>query len=478
MESILLVSFLIILLFSLFKKLYMGLIKEDSSHVYEKTVYKVKPLNLPGIKLANDTFQKLSLSEKRVASKYIDSLIFIIKNNVKYLPQNVLNMEYSQKVISAFIWYYAVVHFFDKFSQEHSFMLLTIVLEKLDKAEIFKIEDFDLNIYKDSRWSRTMPVFIEAANKIPLVENIIILIYIEQYMESITGTKIKYIRTPTNNIEQQINCSSKRTVKKDENLDTMDKIEHLSEHWEARNVLGKFLQEKFNKHHGFRWIRVDPMSPKFDDMSFAYKNKIFSVLIDLKNNKKIELTEKEKNKFLTECIANNLIPCIFPISEIENLSLLPEESWNLYDIRTNELINPLTVATDEKILMSNYELNNMAVEIVKEYIKKEKMVIKSYCDLVGIQPQICFRDAAGELSWIYVNYSTNTLFKDETDDLNKLITRLPQFNGYIARVGLICTNQEKPYRGSGFYVKFDGIEKIHSANATLQHGDGIEINYY
>lgn len=58
---------------------------------------------------------------------------------------------------------------------------------------------------------------------------------------------------------------------------------------------------------------------------------------------------------------------------------------------------------------------------------------------------------------------------------NKLITGMPQFNGYIAQVGLACAEKDGPYRGAGFYIKFNGIEKIYSAHRDTGHGYGIEI---
>ena len=86
-------------------------------------------------------------------------------------------------------------------------------------------------------------------------------------------------------------------------LDRPDKTE---DYWEARNMTGSFLEERLKKHKGFSWIRVEPMFPKFDDMSFAYKNKIFSVLIDVGYSKNENLTTQEKDRFIKECTTHNL----------------------------------------------------------------------------------------------------------------------------------------------------------------------------
>ena len=166
----------------------------------------------------------------------------------------------------------------------------------------------------------------------------------------------------------------------------------------------------------------------------------------------------------------------------EDLQSLPTMEKNIAETYIDDLIeivhsniNPLVVATDEKVMMSDYEFNNMAVSIVKDYIRKEKMKFESYCDIIGIYPQIWFKDENDEMSWIYVIYSTNGKFSNVSKELDKLITGMPQFNGYIAQVGLACAEKDGPYRGAGFYIKFNGIEKIYSAHRDTGHGYGIEI---
>lgn len=476
----------------------------------------------PGIEKAYNTLQKLPVDEKKVMEKHINDLIFIVKNNIQSLPEDVLNLEYTKKTINAFVWYYAMCVFFKKFKQEQCYMLLTIVLDKLDKDKIIKFKDFDTRIFKDNRFS-DMPIMIEFYSKFHSHNNTIILVFIEKYMESVTGKKVRYmnqkpqeqqkqdkerknnetdedfkkivddfversrpaIRQWVEHLGEEIKETEKEKRKvasvngielsQDNDLNILDRPDKTQEYWKAREQVGSFLEERFKKYDGFRWIRVEPMSPKFDDMSFAYKNKIFSVLIYIKYSDDDMLSKRERDRFVKECSSNNLIPCIFPINDKQSLSLLSDEHWNLYDIRTNEIIDPLTVATDEKTMMSEYEFNNMAVDIVKNYIRKEKMKFESYCDIVGIFPQIWFEDKNNEMSWVYVNYSTTGKFSDINHELNKLIKGMPQFNGYMAQVGLICAEKGGPYRGAGFYVKFNGIEKIYAARRDTGHGYGINV---
>lgn len=428
-----------------------------------------------GREKARNSFQQLPENEKNAIEKCIKDVLFIVKNNIKFLPKDVIELEYTKKTINAFVWYYNMTFFVNKFSQEKGFMLLTLIMDELEKEGILKFEDFDIRIFRDERF-KTMPTMIGLFGGASLNDNTLILVFVEQYMESLTGKKVRYMNQNANNAEKRKVASINGIELSQENdMNILDRPDKTQEYWMAREQVGCFLQERFKKYDGFKWIRVEPMSPKFDDMSFAYKNKIFSVLIDIKYSDDDLLSKQERDRFVKECTSNNLVPCIFPINDKQSISLLSNEHWNLYDIRTNEIINPLTVATDEKIMMSEYEFNNMAVDIVKNYIRKDKMKLESYCDILGIFPQIWFNDKNNEMSWVYVNYSTTGKFRDINPELNKLIKGMPQFNGYMAQVGLICAETGGPYRGAGFYIKFNGIEKIYAAHRDAGHGYGVNV---
>ena len=47
----------------------------------------------------------------------------------------------------------------------------------------------------------------------------------------------------------------------------------------ARNTMGRFIQQKMYENGGFEkgfaWLRKELTSPSFDDMNFSYKNQVF-----------------------------------------------------------------------------------------------------------------------------------------------------------------------------------------------------------
>lgn len=58
--------------------------------------------DMPGIAKAYEDLQSLPTMEKNIAETYIDDLIEIVHSNIKYLPQEVLKIEYTKKAINAF----------------------------------------------------------------------------------------------------------------------------------------------------------------------------------------------------------------------------------------------------------------------------------------------------------------------------------------------------------------------------------------
>ena len=167
----------------------------------------------------------------------------------------------------------------------------------------------------------------------------------------------------------------------------------------AADMAGYYLQsvlEQYGKpFEDFSWCKYGDMISETDDISFLYKNQLFSVLVLVYNNGEEfwdeyeKKDERRKKRFIENCKINNLIPCYFPINiklvkenrenEEKNVKFtfdIPKETeWNLFDARDNSPINPIEMATDELIELSEYEKTIGAFHIAKKYI--EKMNIKN-----------------------------------------------------------------------------------------------------
>lgn len=170
---------------------------------------------------------------------------------------------------------------------------------------------------------------------------------------------------------------------------------------QARNLAGSSLEKLFREHslngrpspNGFRWIKSEWTFPSFEHFTFAYKNQIFPVFVELLVNGESIMLPNERIRFLDASRRYNLVPCVYKVDvapqssfvktksewfgngtvckSIPNLNkpakmLKPySDGWNLFDLRNGKPINPEEIGTDERIKMSEWELLNFACQIVR-----------------------------------------------------------------------------------------------------------------
>ena len=150
----------------------------------------------------------------------------------------------------------------------------------------------------------------------------------------------------------------------------------------ARSIAGRQLQSQFkifnrgiinSSHDGFKWIKTELTYPSFDNLTFAFKSSVFSVVIELIDGDGSSFSQQQRECLLKACGDNNLIPCLFKIylreqsnNFLENLisgenldeyELLPfQEGWNLY--------NP-----SNKLLSAPYAASSIPYPILWESVK-------------------------------------------------------------------------------------------------------------
>lgn len=243
----------------------------------------------------------------------------------------------------------------------------------------------------------------------------------------------------------------------------------------SRDIAGMQIQKNMSILNDCRWIRADYTYPSFDSMVFIYKNKVFSVIIDIQDeNGTSYLPELFVQRQLYASKEHNLIPCKFPvvINDVEEPDLEKVRAktggWNLYNTKTDEEIIPEHLATTEKIEMSEWEIRNYTVMFVMRYLVSQNMKIHSYQDTLEVDPQIWFETPDGKKCWMTVRHCISPEKEiKKPDKLKEIIRRCFQYDGYFA--GIILTpmnedeNDKKLYRGGGVKVEFPGIEKLHSS---------------
>lgn len=232
------------------------------------------------------------------------------------------------------------------------------------------------------------------------------------------------------------------------------------------------LNEKFKKYYGlvrdeqedFRWIKTDLTSPSFEDFTFAYRQQVFSVIVEQANRDEggqfVFGNPERVARLLQICYDNNLIPCIYPIIKKDGANVFLG-NWNLIHAETGKFADPISLSSDEPAEVSDWEFGNWAIQIVINYIKEQGFQLLSYCDMPGVDPQIWFKNAEGKNCWIEVLPITPG--NKPAFSIDGFPPSFLQYDGYVAEVSFAPIENTKIYRAKGADVDFEGIKKIHDA---------------
>lgn len=242
----------------------------------------------------------------------------------------------------------------------------------------------------------------------------------------------------------------------------------------SRDIAGTQIQKNMAILNDCRWIRAEYTYPAFDSMNFIYKNKVFSVIIDIQDEEgKSYLPEVYAQRQLYAAKEHNLIPCKFVViidnAEEPDFEKVRAKSggWNLYHTETNEEIIPEHLATVEPTEMSEWELRNFTIRFVMKLLKSQNMKIHSFQDTLEVDPQIWFETPEGKKCWVIVRHALSPEKEaKKPDKLKEIIRRCFKYDGYFAGILLTPANDVekdmKLYRNGSVKIDFSGIEKIHS----------------
>ena len=136
---------------------------------------------------------------------------------------------------------------------------------------------------------------------------------------------------------------------------------------------------------GGRWLRSE--LPGFrEHFSFAYGNQLFFVqILDVYGGEQEWVHLERLTSVADEA---NGIPCIMPMNESGGKWLPVEPGWGLLDLRSDQPIDPNKVSTDEAIVISEWEVHDIGVQVSRDFLKNDGFKIISWQSNVEINPSI------------------------------------------------------------------------------------------
>lgn len=246
----------------------------------------------------------------------------------------------------------------------------------------------------------------------------------------------------------------------------------------AGQVIQDYINERGFQFPDFTWIKTDLMAyPSFHHISFRYGAQVYAILIaihgfqtpDGNEDDRIVVSKRDYENLIHESKKHNLIPCIIPIAARPQLPM----------IRNTHIINAVSeepIVFGEPypnggVAMSEWEIYNMGISQVLDYLSKQGYKIHKYCDVVGIDPQIWF-DKDGKTSYVIVR-SIPIGLRDEDFVIHKdLLLKISDYDGYFADLQFANEHNNGDFedkilwRGEGFWGNFTGLQEIEKAIAN------------
>lgn len=222
---------------------------------------------------------------------------------------------------------------------------------------------------------------------------------------------------------------------------------------------------------GVQWLRANLNPPIAEHLSFRLGNQLIFVYVDVDV---LPFIGKRKDLFLSVALDARAIPCILRMEYIGGTFEPSNSGWGLVDAITGRLVNPADMVSNECIEMSDWELHDFSIQVVRKHLENDGKKVLSMQSTLHIDPSIWFEDKNG-LCWVVVRSARFPKKKADrpanVEDIKKSCFRMSRV-GFFASV--LVANADDPfdpfaekngnfiplYRGYGISVSFKGVEPI------------------
>jgi hypothetical protein len=162
-------------------------------------------------------------------------------------------------------------------------------------------------------------------------------------------------------------------------------------------------------------------------------------------------------------------PCIMPMRYRAGIWAAQVPGWGLLEAKSGKMIDPSALISDERIEMTDWELNDFAVQIVRDHLQKTGRKLMSWTSAPEVEPSIWFVGDGGP-EWIVVRaVRYPTLKADPPANWKQIAARCAKLGtvGHFASVSVANADDafdlsgsvppEPLWRGHRMVVRFDGL---------------------
>ena len=244
------------------------------------------------------------------------------------------------------------------------------------------------------------------------------------------------------------------------NIHMAEVTEDFAKCWHAAGI---HLDEKFDGSTR-SWLKSNLTPPFLEHLSFRLGNQLFFIRIeDVEDQLETPGSLEGLETIAKECKGH---ACLLPMQRVKNNWRPTEMGWGLIDTKSRKPINPTELITEEKIELTDWELQDFAVQVVREHIKKEGHELMSWQSSPKVDPSIWFVGDDGP-EWVVVRAYREL---EEKPQLPKNIGSISascsriSVKGNFAPVFVVCMasmmDSGQIYRGYPLIPEFSGLSTV------------------
>jgi hypothetical protein len=168
--------------------------------------------------------------------------------------------------------------------------------------------------------------------------------------------------------------------------------------WQAA---GTHLQPRLPDDDSGGWLRADLEPPFLEHLSFRIANQLFFIRVEDAENRIVVPGNMSGLFSVADGCKGHA--CLMPMRKAPDGAWTPDlPGWGLMDARTGELVDPISLITEEKIEMTDWELHDFAVQVVRDKLTNEGYELLSSQGNPWVDPSIWFVGDSSGPEWIVV----------------------------------------------------------------------------
>jgi hypothetical protein len=216
------------------------------------------------------------------------------------------------------------------------------------------------------------------------------------------------------------------------------------------------------------WLKVNLNPPFLEHLSFRLGNQLFFIRIeDVDCRLRVPGSRDGLLSIAEGCKGH---PCIMLMRYRAGAWKPTEAGWGLVDARTGTTVDPIAHVSDERIEMTDWELQDFAVQIVREHLERAGRKVMSWQGNPAVDPSMWFVGTTGP-EWVVVRAVRYPNTKAEPPanwgQISERCARLGKV-GHFASVSV--ANADDPFdpsgaapseplwRGHGMNPRFEGLD--------------------